>query len=284
VWLIVLLFFLFVVLAVILAVGTISIQGNIYSEVTPGVVWKAPAAAAIMTLFYAAWVFLDYRTLDVNRADFPYDTIFRFSPKDIRDFDQLWVVKNNQETLYRRQSGDTLAGYKFVDPRTGQQWSRGDSTGIVEAIIVDEDGTKVRFEPKLDAQGNFKPEKPGAPIEPFPGYFEVKGKRKMEQLGQVSTFRWGLYLGNWMLNLLHLGLWFVTLWLLLRFQWSHALFMAAVLWVIATLWIVPMLLERTKSAVLQKAGLTTALYGPFSPAVMPQAIRERGGERTLWKA
>jgi hypothetical protein len=260
---------LFIALAVILVAGTVSIQGNIYSEVTPNVPWKAVAAAAVMTAFYAIWIFVDYRAIaaDPNRTDFPFDAIHRFSPKETSDpVDKLWVVKNNNEILYRRQAGDTLAGAKYVDAQTGQQWSRSDSTGIVEAIIIEDKDAKVRFEPKLDAQGNFVPEKPGRDIEPFPGYYEVKGKRKMEQIGQVTSFHWGLYFANWMLNIVHLALWFVLLWLVLRFQWSHALFMGVILWAIATLLIVPMLLDRTQTTVKEKLKPATIIYVPNSLA------------------
>jgi hypothetical protein len=248
---------LFAGLAVILAAGTVSIQSNIYSEPTTGIQWKAPTAAAILTVFYALWMIIDYRALDPNRNDFPYDTIFRFSPKEIYDVDQLWAVKNNQEILFKRQAGDTIGASKYVDPLTGQQWSRGDATGLVSAILIDD--KKVRLEPKLTPEGNFLP---GA--EAFPGYYEVKGRRRMENLGQVSTFRWGLYIGNWVLNILHLVVWFVPLWLLLRFQWSHALFIAAILWGIATLWIVPMLLEKTYRVAQQRAGIQTSLVRPAS--------------------
>ena len=46
-----------------------------------------------------------------------------------------------------------------------------------------------------------------------------------------------------LLNVLHLGVWFVCLWLLLRFQWSHALGLAAAVWLVLTLTFLPPLLQ-----------------------------------------
>src|SRR5207253_5704443 len=45
------------------------------------------------------------------------------------------------------------------------------------------------------------------------------------------------------LHAFHLALWFACLWLLMRFQWSHALAGAFVIWLAFTIIALPMLLE-----------------------------------------
>jgi hypothetical protein len=63
------------------------------------------------------------------------------------------------------------------------------------------------------------------------------------QLGRVSTFYAGRLILNLFLNFLHLLIWFIALWLLLRFQWPHALGLAIVLWAVMLLFIVPQVLK-----------------------------------------
>ena len=69
-----------------------------------------------------------------------------------------------------------------------------------------------------------------------------------DNLGQLSTFRWGVFLACAFLNFFHLALWFVCLWLLLRFQWSHALGLAVIFWLAMTVFGVPALLAKVETA------------------------------------
>jgi hypothetical protein len=56
-------------------------------------------------------------------------------------------------------------------------------------------------------------------------------------------FRWGRWVINLFFNFGHFAVWFIGLWLVLRFQWAQALGFAFVMWLIATLIVVPLLLE-----------------------------------------
>ncbi len=272
---------LFVGLAVLLGGGAYSIQGNIYSEPGEGLAWRGPAAAAVLTAFYGFWAFLDYQAAaaDPNRPDMPYDTIFRFSPKETKDVDQFWSVQNGKEVLFTRERVGTMG--KPVFKSQGQEWARSSGTGMVEAIIVEyppKSGEKIRLEPKL-IDGNFPPG------ESFQGYFEPNGKRSMPQLGQVVVFRWGLFTANLLLNALHFVVWFLSIWLILRFQWMHALLLSAILWGAAT-WTVPMLLEKTQNvARVRVAGpsavgmleSTTPAHARMSRTMLPCTSVNRNG-------
>ena len=48
---------------------------------------------------------------------------------------------------------------------------------------------------------------------------------------------------NLIVNLLYGGVWFACLWLLLRFQWPHALLQALVAWIVTLLFVVAPLLN-----------------------------------------
>jgi hypothetical protein len=62
----------------------------------------------------------------------------------------------------------------------------------------------------------------------------------------LTSSRWGVLIVNIGLNVLNLVVWFVCLWLVLRFQWSHALGLAILFWVAVSFLIMPMLFERVE--------------------------------------
>ena len=66
----------------------------------------------------------------------------------------------------------------------------------------------------------------------------------MIRFGQIDTTRWGSLGLYFVLNAVFLAFWFVSLWLLLRFQWSHALGLAVAFWVTAVIFVVPPMVER----------------------------------------
>jgi hypothetical protein len=62
--------------------------------------------------------------------------------------------------------------------------------------------------------------------------------------GEPRAFNTGIFLLGWLLNFLHLALWVVCLWLLLRFQFWHAVGLGFALWVVMTFLVVPNLLDQ----------------------------------------
>lgn len=252
--LVVFLLVIFVVLTVSFLVGSLFLQSNIYSEPTPGLPWKAPAAAAALTLFYAFWVFLDYRTLDPNLSEIPYDTIFRFNATESRSVDRFLARFGpadddsvTKELTYSRKQGGSFSSAEYRDDKN-QPFNRTGTEGVLKEIIVKDDKFgELKFKPDLKAKASHGGDSPV-------GYHQVGGGLRMEPLGNLSTFRWGLFLTNVFLNGTHLVVWFLCLWLLLRYQWSHALFIGVILWGMAT-WGMPMLLDKTQSVVREKAGV-----------------------------
>src|SRR5207302_3123985 len=121
-------------------------------------------------------------------------------------------------------------------------------------------GRKTRFEAPLNPDGTFKI----VPNEPLQ-YAEVGGGRAMAEvaLGQVTRTRTSLLWGNLLLNLAHLLVWFLAFWLLLEFQWSHALGLAAIFWLIFALTVWPVLQDRVRRATAQTAtpAVTAARLG-----------------------
>jgi hypothetical protein len=236
-----------VVLGGFLWVGTLFLQGYIYNEPTPGLVWRGPAAGGILTAFLALWCILDYRAAPVGAIELPYDTLTRFSASEVfpaKPVPKFWAVKKGQEVQYVWQKPTQLGAGEYRDTTAKRPWSR-ESEGIVEAIIWEEDGKKVRFNLDLPG-GKFKEGQ-------LARYVEDGGQRRVlteddVRRGQLSRFLWGRFVINILLNVLFLVAWFLCLWLLLRFQWGHALGLAVVLWVVATLAVVPAVLDRVMAA------------------------------------
>ena len=226
---------LWVALIILLVAWTLWFQGYLYSEPITDWWWRAPLAGTLLALFLAFWGWIDYR--NPGR----YVTLFLFSCTEEKNFDELTTVshKDGKETKahYRvRKSPQGIPEYSGVVPPYRPIPSHPD------AIIVKEDDEEVRFEPERDENGKFKVRQGQSLL-----YVDDRGRVMSEAtLGRLSVFKWGLFLANVELNLCHLLLWFACFWLLLRFQWSHALGLAFVFWLAMTLVILPMIFGKVE--------------------------------------
>ena len=228
-----------IALAVFLYVGGAFLQGYIYTEPSRELYWQAPAAGGALALFLMIWCVLIANAEDVSRQDIPYDTLFHFSPRvDMKGFkepaDKIWAIKKDgSKVLYTRQrTGQTV--WRYLDNRytPGRPW-RGDGVDSVQLILKDgQEGTFKRVPGSDGSYGEFVDEA-GWAMKDF----------EDGPTGIPSIFRWSRFLLTLLLNLGHLLIWWLCLWLLLRFQWSHALGLAFVLWLVMTLAILPMLLD-----------------------------------------
>jgi hypothetical protein len=263
------------VLSVLFWVGSLWFQAYIYESASAGLAWRGPAAGAAIAAFLALWCLLDYRAgiVQANVAKVPYDTWWDFTitttyPR--QPVKKFWSVKQDQEgkekvTEYvQRKTGGLGSGLQYVDPQNNNvPWSR-EGSGIVQAVILEEDGRKVRFNAQLTPDGKFKDE----PAR----YVEEGGTRALTEddvkRGQMTETYFSRLVVYVVLNVLHLALWFVCLWLLLRFQWTHALGLAVVFFVATSLLVFSLLMSLTRDAVRQKPA-------PESAAVLrPRAAWE----------
>ncbi len=220
-------------LFVVLFVGTIWFQETIYTEAVAGVGWRSALTATALALFLAFWGWVDFR--DPGR----YGALFDFSASDRKEFRDLVAVtrKDGREVRERYRMQKNPLGrpeYRRVDPPYGPLPGRPD------AVVVREDDQEVRFEAERDPNNKFRVRE-GQSLR----YVDSRGRSMTaDSLGQLSTFRVGplvVYAG---LNLLHLAIWFGLLWLLLRFQWPHALGLGVAAWLIVTLGVIPPLMRR----------------------------------------
>lgn len=210
----------FACLAVALAVSTAWMQTAFYERQVEGLIWRAPLAAGIATLFIVAASWMETKSAGV------FGPVFQFPLFNTTDYEQFWSEKTTDdgkvEILFQRRTVPP-GRVEYVDAN-GRRWQRSDS-GIVSAIIVEENGERKRFAAKLAADGTF-PRDPGDPNRTLDvEYIEEGGKgRVMSEatIGQLSTARLGAFFINAVVNLIHVLLWIALFALVMDLQWNHS--------------------------------------------------------------
>lgn len=229
------------VLVVLLAAWTLWFQAYIYSQPVEAIYWRAPAAGTAIAAFLCIWVVLDYRSPQTPSSP-RYLPLHDFSARETQRYKYLTIPTPDGK---KEQ-------YEWRNNRYQNKAGKGLPSRPLQVIASDEpNGEEHIFEPERDAKGNFVQKDQSL------RYYE-KGnpKRYMEEgnlLGQITIFHFGWLLMNLILNFGFLIVWFVSLWLLLRFQWSHALGMAVVFWLVMLLFVMPNILKQAEDVARQRA-------------------------------
>lgn len=230
-YLVLILLLTFLVLTALLWGGTRLVQGALYEDAQPDLYWRAPAAAAALTAYIGIWSLLNYAAAEPGWTDLPYDNLFNFTTEkvDPRPVPEFWAVRGDTTTKYtiHNVTGPPPQHYYLDDTLDKRRFLPG-RTKDVEVIIVKEGEREVRF--RADPAHK--------------RYVEEGGRRYLDEevFGRITTPRGGGAFVRVLLNVLHFAVWFVCLWLLLRFQWPHALAGAAALWLVMT-FVVPSILR-----------------------------------------
>jgi hypothetical protein len=237
-------------LTVILWAGTFFFQGYLYTEPSPGIFWQAPAAAALLTLGYTIWCFAIALNPNATGQNLPIDTIFRFSPKEEmpelqgRPAKKIWAIKLDHNKTGDNKDGEVVEyvgktgirppfQYREAKEIKPHPWHKQDVIAI-EIEIEKPDRTKLRFDLTPTTESDYRQ------FESQDGW--VIREYEEGPTGVPIRFRFGRLLLNLFFNVCHFVGWFLGLWVLLRFQWTHALGLAVVLWLIFTLTMLPMML------------------------------------------
>jgi hypothetical protein len=227
-----------IAVAALLFVGTAVIQGYLYSQPVEGALWRSAAAGTAVAVFFGFWCWIE------ARAPGQFESLFDFSPQQTISFDKIWSERTGdrgKEEIPFTKGKDERGRVVYRDA-DGNPWQRTSASGMMTAIIVEENGEKHRFEAEMTPRGAFKVDD-SRPLR----YIEQDGRRRVmtdDAIGEISTTRYGVLFGNLLLNCAHLAIWFLCLWLLLRFQWPHALGLAAALWLAFALLVWPVVRER----------------------------------------
>lgn len=243
-------------LTVVLWAGTFFFQGYIYTEPSPGIFWQAPAAAALLTFGYAIWSLALALASPTSPSNLVVNPIF-FSP-NIDMFDRpapkIVAIKKNlkksadkdgEKVIYeikRDNRGRPYYADKSVKPHLWQ-------SEYVIAIEIEKDGAPMRFDLMPTEEHQFR-------------QFRSRDGWVITEYGEGPTgipVRFSLWrlIVNVFFNLGHFVGWFIGLWLILRFQWMHALGLAAALWIIVTLTFLPMILGFAAEVSSDRQGVKT---------------------------
>jgi hypothetical protein len=210
----------------LLYVWTAWFQGYIYSEPAEQLYWRAPAAGGALGLFLLVWVLLDYRWPGSVQV------LTQFSSSDTtKPYPKLKVYDNDlgKDVVYlSKPVGGDKVEYWTAPPNS--QKLKGEPEKIT--LLTDKDEEVGVFEKQKAETGSYT-------------QYRDKSGRTMSafSLGQVTTFQTWRVVATVLVNLLYGGVWFVGLWLLLRFQWTHALIQAVVAWIVTLLFVVAPLLS-----------------------------------------
>jgi hypothetical protein len=249
--LVLLVLLVWVILTVVLAGWSLFLQQYLYTEATPGLAWRGPAAGSALTFILLIWLVCDYRTPG------GYRPLWEFSSRDTTTFPELRVPSATGEEVYKPIPGK-LNEYHLNGQTRGQAL-----TARPPMLIVIEGDKRSTFKPERDEKGNFKQQTStrfGRESKEPLRYLDESGRVMVEgSLGQLTVSRPGRFIGNLLLNLGFLGACFVSLWLLLGFQWPHALIQAFVVWGVVLLFVWPPVLAQVERTAAERAA---AAHGP----------------------
>jgi hypothetical protein len=239
--------------------GGLVLQGWLYSEPASRFWQRALAAGAGVALFLTFWCWVN------GRSGGKVDTLFNFSQYDtqeITQFESVRKTRSGEEVFTYRRSPSARGSASFVGGRPGQPvptpWSRSDADAIVVALLVQEEGKDkpTRFEAQLDANGKFPPGELR--------YIDKETGRYIsaDNLGEIVRVRGGLVFWNFVLNLLHFGVWLVALWFGLRFSFGHAFGLALICWLAMELVVLPVMFQQTRPTPSPAAPTAPVSPGP----------------------
>jgi hypothetical protein len=230
-----------VALTAVMWFGVLFVQSYLYTSTPDGLFWRAPAAAVALTLFYGLWAMMNVwegTTTRLGGVEIPYGVAWEFSPR-------VAVIREpvSQFVSKRRTSDEALYMIDKSSPR-GTMYRRADggeywSAAGVEYVKFKHDGQEYFFKPDKTRDEDyvvFVDDDTGLEMTEY----------QIGTVGYTSSDRLIIYL---VLNVCHLLLWVACLWLLLGFQFWHAAGLGLIVWMVATVAVLPGLFERAAAGV-----------------------------------
>ena len=214
--------------------GSLLMQGWLYQNPADHLPIRAVAAGVLLSGFLAFWCFLD------TRNPGKYDTLFEFSPVEVTDHDSFETAMQKAAgeeriLVYKKRPGSRGSTIDFSDEK-GHSWVKNTSDSKAVAVLIrDKDKPEpTRFKANLDDKGNFPRDLSQLK------YTDEAGRwMTADSLGRVHRHKTGVLLANILLNAIHFLLWWMALWVGLRFNIWHALGFGSCLWIFFLLIVQP---------------------------------------------
>lgn len=222
------------------------LQKYLYQEPADKLVLRAAVAGLLLGCFVTGWVYLNTRGGGENK----YGAIHEFHPNDVSPpvakFQAVRTYPNakKEETVAveRKPAG---GGQKYLAPDQ-KPFALNSGDYYTTALILDDAGKPVRYEAVVNDKGQYQGEKYT--------FKEKDGGRTVElskpydpvEPVAVTTPSGGVVFLALLLNVLHLAIWFACFWPILRFGLGHALGLAFVFGVVATILLMPLLFQANR--------------------------------------
>ena len=158
-----------------------------------------------------------------------FDTLYGFKTETLDgkydEFDSIRKVGKNELKPVKFLRRGATNEFESIDNR--KLWNRSDADGMVVAVLIHEKGNKqpTRFDANLTSDGRFRT--------PEDTRYEADGGRRymdLNGMGKVYRRRSMPILGNLFANFLHLAVWVIVLWPVMRFTLGHAVGIGLALW------------------------------------------------------
>jgi hypothetical protein len=232
--LLVVLIVFYVVLAIVLWLGSQSLQRFFYTEPSPGLLWRAALVSGLLTGFWWLWTLLNIWSSTVipieGRVEIAYGMPWDFSTRvDVVAEPVAQIVSK------RRTSEPALYKLDKLSPRE-IRYKKQDGDEYWDAAGVE----YVKFS---HAGQDFHFVRVRMPEETYAAFVDeitglVMREYEIGRVGYSSPERLVIYI---LLNCAHLALWILCVWLGLRFEFVHALGVAVLLWAMSTMAVLPTL-------------------------------------------
>lgn len=220
------------------------LQKYLYQEPADKLVLRAAVAGLLLGCFLTAWVYINTRADGENK----YGAIHQFSPNDVSGP----VPKFQAVRSYPNAKKEETVAFERQTVGGGQQYLNADrkpfavNSGdfITTALILDDGGRPVRYEAVMNDKGvyvgtdkyTFREKDGGRTV-------ELTNPYNSAEPVTVSSPSGGVVFLALLLNVLHLAVWFVCFWPVLRFGLGHALGLATVFTAVATILLMPLLFQ-----------------------------------------
>jgi hypothetical protein len=184
---------------------------------------------------------------------------------------------------FKRPAGNKAGAFR-VDG-TGETFRLSTSSTMTSALVVPgPDGNPVRFRAEMlapDAKGKLVPltdelakgDPKGVVYAPNMRFVEEKGSRYIqakqldEHKGVMFVPSSGVVATALLLNIGHFVVWFLAIWLLLRFSWGHALGFSIVAGLVTMLVILPLLFKPNRvPRAAEPIANSRSIIGAVAPA------------------
>ncbi len=226
-----------VVFSLLLWLGSLFAQNYFYTEPAEGLLWRAPAAAGVIVIFYFIWSMLNLSGGNAA-ADkkIPYPFLLNFNntidmvAQPIPEFESK--NKNTDPALFKLDKSSR--GNRYKKENSDEYWN---ADGALY-IKFKHGGTEYNFVPAPSEGGYrvFADENSGWIM-------------KEQGIGVPTQSSSTQLLVYFVLNAFHWLVWVLCFWVLLQYAPGHAFLLGSVLWIASTLFILPVIFDQTQGAI-----------------------------------